>query len=67
MARRGGLGEREPGGGQGAAFANGDGAGENTGKATLPKRSWRESGKLETTAGTKLKRERGERRGFKFH
>ena len=40
----------------------------------LPKSSWRESGKLETAAGTKLKREKGqrrkekgERRGFKFH
>ena len=47
---------------------------ENTGKAPLPKSSWRESGKLETAAGTKLKREKGEkrkekgeRRGFKFH
>ena len=26
-----------------------------------------ESGKLETATGTKLKREKGERRGFKFH
>ena len=34
--------------------------GENTGKAPLPKSSWRESGKLETAAGTKLKREKGE-------
>ena len=40
---------------------------ENVGKAPLPKSSWRESGILETTAGTKLKREKGERRGFKFH
>ena len=32
------------------------------GKAPLPKSSWRESGKLETAAGTKLKREKGERR-----
>ena len=30
------------------------------GKAPLPKSSWRESGKLETAAGTKLKREKGE-------
>ena len=36
------------------------GAGENTGKAPLPKSNWRESGKLETAAGTKLKREKGE-------
>ena len=40
---------------------------ENTGKAPLPKSSWRESGKLKTAAGTKLKREKGERREFKFH
>ena len=32
------------------------------GKAPLPKSSWRESGKLETAAGTTLKREKGERR-----
>ena len=44
-----------------------DGEEENTGKAPLPKSSWRESGKLETATGTKLKREKGERRGFKFH
>ena len=30
------------------------------GKALLPKSSWRESGKLEIAAGTKLKREKGE-------
>ena len=41
--------------------------GKNTGKAPLPKSSWRVSGKLETAAGTELKREKGERRGFKFH
>ena len=47
---------------------DGDGVeGENTGKAPLPKSSWRESGKLEIAAGTKLKREKGERRRFKFH
>ena len=47
---------------------NGDwGEGVNVGKAPLPKSSWRESGKLETATGTKLKREKGERRGFKFH
>ena len=40
---------------------------QNTGKAALPKSSWRESGKLETATGTKLKREKGERRGFKLH
>ena len=43
------------------------GAGGNMGKAPLSKSSWRESGKLETVTGTKLKREKGERRGFKFH
>ena len=42
-------------------------SGENTRKAPLPKCSWRENGKLETAAGTKLKREKGERRGCKFH
>ena len=36
-------------------------------KSTLPKSSWRERGKLEMAAGTKLKREKGGRRGFKFH
>ena len=46
---------------------DGDWVGESTGKAPLPKSSWRESGKLETATGTKLKREKGERRGFKFH
>ena len=35
---------------------------ENTGKGPLSKSSWRESGKLETATGTKLKREKGERR-----
>ena len=43
------------------------GRGENTGRAPLPKSSWRESEKLETATGTKLKREKEERRGFKFH
>ena len=38
------------------------GGGENKGKAPLPKSSWRESGKLETATGTKVKREKGERR-----
>ena len=36
------------------------GEGGNTGKAPIPKSSWRESGKLETAAETKLKREKGE-------
>ena len=36
------------------------GVGGSTGKAPLPKRSWRESGKLETAEGSKLKREKGE-------
>ena len=36
-------------------------------KSTPPQKKLTESGKLETAAGTKLKRERGERRGFKFH
>ena len=71
VARRGELGEREAGGRQGAAFAGREKETrwgmENTGKAPLPKSSWRESGKLETAAETKLKREKGERRGLKFH
>ena len=53
---------------EGRCFAGGErtemglwGGVENTGKAPLPKSSWRESRKLET-AGTKLKREKGERR-----
>ena len=32
---------------------------ENMGKAPPPKSSWRESGKVETAAGTELKREKG--------
>ena len=35
---------------------------EGMGKAPLPKNSWRESEKLATPAGTKLKREKGKRR-----
>ena len=38
--------------------------GENMGKAPHPKSSWRESGKLETTTGTKLKREKERRKGL---
>ena len=76
MARRAERGGREAGSGQEVAFAGGERTeiggggrpgGENMGKALLSKSSWRESGKLETAAGTKLKREKGERRGFKFH
>ena len=37
-------------------------AGENMEKGPLPKSSWRESWKLETATGTKLKSEKGERR-----
>ena len=40
----------------------GGGREENTGKAPLPKSIWRESGKLEAATGTKLKRDKGERR-----
>ena len=53
---------------KGGAFASKERTetrGEEYGKSALPKSSWRESGKLETVAGTKLKK--GERRGFKFH
>ena len=71
MAQRGKLGEREAGGRQGVAFAGRErtetGSGENMGKAPLPKSSWRETEKLETATGAKLKREKGERRWFKFN
>ena len=36
-------------------------------KSTPPQKQLEESGKLDTAAGTKLKREKGERRGFKIH
>ena len=36
------------------------GVGGEYGKSTIPKGSWRESGKLEIAAGAKLKREKGE-------
>ena len=67
--QRGELGEQEGGGREVLLQAERRQrwGGENTGKAALPKSSWRESGKLETAAGTKLKREKIERRGFKFH
>ena len=35
--------------------------GESMGKAPLPKSSWRESGKVETASGTKLKKGRKKR------
>ena len=43
--------------------------GESTGKTAGGKKesSWREKGKVETATGTELKREKRERRGFKFH
>ena len=37
-------------------------SGENTGKAPLPKISWRESGKLEAATRTKVKREKERRK-----
>ena len=40
--------------------------GENTGKGSCPPKQL-ESGKVEIAAGTELKREKGERRGLKFH
>ena len=58
--------------GKGAAFVGrermetGRGGGVDE-KSSLPKSSWRKSGKLETPARTKLKKEKGERRGFKVH
>ena len=60
------MGEREAAGGRGATFACGDrtetgGGGRIQGKAPpSPKSSWRESGKVETAAGTELKREKRE-------
>ena len=41
-------------------WGGGVGRAWNTGKAPLPKSSWRESGKLETAAGIELKRKKGE-------
>ena len=67
---RGELGEREAAEGREPLLRAEGGwkwGGENTGKGPLPISTWRESGKLETAAGTKLKREKGERRVFKFH
>ena len=43
------------------------GVGGRIWKGTPLKSSWRESGKVETATGAELKREKGERRGFKFH
>ena len=71
--RRDELGEREAAAGREPLLQVergqrwGGGREENVGKAPLPKNSWRESGKLETATGTKLKRDKGERRGFKFY
>ena len=61
MAWRGELGERE-------AVERRERMGGGYRKSTpLPKSSWRDSGKVEKAAGTELKREKGERRAFKFH
>ena len=46
---------------------DGDVRGGEYRKSTPPKSNWIESGKLETATGTELTREKGERRGFKFH
>ena len=43
----------------------GGGGGENMGKAPPPPKAAGE--KVEAASGTELKREKGERRGFKFH
>ena len=63
------MGREKPAAGR--AFAGGErmetGEGENMGKASLPKSSWRESGKLETASGTKLKKEKAERSELKLH
>ena len=70
MAWRGELGELEATEGRELLLWAEDrdgGGGVEYGKSSLPKSSWRERGKLETATGTKLKREKGERRGFKFH
>ena len=44
-----------------------DGDGERVWEKHSSKSSWRESGKVETAAGTEQKREKRESRGFKFH
>ena len=70
MARRGELGEREAAEGRKLLLRVVRGHRWEcvyTGKAPLPKNRWRESGKLETGTGTELRREKGEKRGFKFH
>ena len=43
------------------------GVGGEYGKSTPPQKQLEESGKLDTAAGTKLKREKGERRGFNLN
>ena len=43
------------------------GGGREYGKSTPPQKQVEESGKLDTAAGTKLKREKGERRGFNLN
>ena len=72
MAQRGDLGNRSHGG-QGATFACGErtetGLGrENMGKPPPPpKAAGKKVENWKTATGIKLKREKGERRGFKFH
>ena len=68
MAQRGELGERE-GMGREVLLQVERGRTEwgEYGKSTPPQKQLERKWKLETAAGTKLKRETGERRGVKFH
>ena len=65
------LGEGKPGGTQGATFAGGKrtqtGVGGAYGKSSPPQKQLERKWKIRNSAGTELKREKGERRGFKFH
>ena len=66
---RGELGEREAAAGreQFLHAERGWGWGGEHGETPPPKSSWIESRKVEIATGTEQKREKGERRGFKFH
>ena len=69
MAQRGELGEREATEGKDIFFACGERTemGGVYGKSTPPKAAGEKVEKWKTATGTKLKREKGERKGFKFH
>ena len=68
MAQRGELGEREAVVDREVFLWREDRDGGRVWEKHHPTQSsWRESGKVETATGTELKREKRERRGFKFH